>query len=366
MSQYPIESNDQLFQAVNYLLSGPGGLGQNFQGFSAYTAAFLTGNYRIPFTYASVSKVASGKDTEYTVVLTTNYSGIDIGYTVVGASIGSGAVVTALDYSSTNGYVVTLSAANTDDISAETIVFYPPASIIKPINIDPAIACSSAVQIDDRTFQYNFSSTQPSPPFANGNNLRGSGWTGAIYDGSPFYNGYQGVIGVIKCTTDYVIFRTNGSFPGIGDDYGGGNVYVNNMDEALSTDCNARVTVTGGTDRVFISAQLDNIIAYTGSGDLFYRVQLNRYIGLPNNDPINPDFVFNLTATIAEKSYNFTGLSGPGTLDQIDTVFSTVVDSPGPGYYWYILEVLFSTPDTVLVETAEFRLRSLSAQVVKQ
>ena len=55
------------------------------------------------------------------VVLATNYSGIDIGYTVVGAGIGSGAVVTALDYSSTNGYVVTLSAANTDDISAKTI-----------------------------------------------------------------------------------------------------------------------------------------------------------------------------------------------------------------------------------------------------
>lgn len=371
MSQYPVESNEQLFQAVNYLLSGPGGLGQDFQGFSAYTTAYLTGNYRIPFTYASVSKVGSGKDAEFTIVLNTNFSGIDIGYTVSGASIGGGATVTALDYTPADGYVVTLSAANTDDIDNETLIFYPPTSIIKPINTDPFIACSSAVQIDDRTFQYNFSGAPlASPPFANGNNLTGSGWTGAIYDGSPFYNGYQGVIGVIKCTTDYVIFRTNGFFPGVGDDFGGGSVGVDNMDTVLSTDCNARVTVTGATDRVFISGQLCNKIAYTtslGAGVLTYTVQINRYKGQPNNDPINPDFVFVLDRTIAAKSYTRACTAPPQTLDEIDTIFSTVVDSPTPGYYWYILEVVFQvTPSDLIIDSAEFSLRSLSAQVVKQ
>jgi hypothetical protein len=362
MSQFPVETGDiaSIADGVNYLLSGPGGLGQDFAGFSAYTAAFLTGNFRIPFTYPSVSRVVSGVDAEFTIVVTPNYSGIDIGYTAVGADIGVGAVVTALDYDPARGYVVTLDLANTDDIDSATVVFYPPASIIKPINIDPPIACSSAVQLDDRTFQYNFATTQPSPPFANGNNLRGSGWA------NSFYNGNQGVIGTIKCTTDYVIFRTAGFYPGIGDDLAGGDVYVDNMGVAMSTDCNARVTTLGGTDRVFISAQLDNIISYNGSGDLSYRVQLNRYIGTPNFDPINPDYVFTLTATIAEKTYNFTGLTGPGVLPQVDTIFSTVVDSPGPGYYWYIVEVQFDTPNTIIVDSAEFSLRSISAQVVKQ
>ena len=33
MSQYPIVNRDDLIDGVNYLLSGPSGLGQNFQGF---------------------------------------------------------------------------------------------------------------------------------------------------------------------------------------------------------------------------------------------------------------------------------------------------------------------------------------------
>lgn len=285
MSQYPVESNEQLFQAVNYLLSGPGGLGQNFEGFSAYLTGYLTGNFRRPY----------GSST--------------------------------------------------------------PASLyVAPI------ACSSAVQIDDRTFQYNFASAQPSPPFKNGNNIVGSGWTNGFYDGN------QGQIGVVNCTTTYVVFRTTGFYPGIGDDFGGGFVEWNANDKDLSTDCNARVTVTGGTDRVFISAQLDDIISYESvtGGDLTYTVIVNRYFGQPNNDPVNPDFIFDFDETVSQKVYNFTGLTGSGSLSEVQTTFSTVIDQPAPGYYWYILEVRFEPTGDLLVNQAEFNLRSLSAQVVKQ
>lgn len=371
MSQYPIESNEQLFQAVNYLLSGPGGLGQNFQGFSAYTPAYLTGNYRIPFTVASINKVAnSGTAGEFTIVILPNTSGVDIGYSVSGLGIGVGAVVTAVDYYPNTGYQITLSVANTDKIDNETVIFTPPVSTIPYVNVGPGggysspIPCSSAVQIDDRTFQYNFTAPQATPPFKNGNNLTGSGWT------NGFYNDNQGVIGVIKCTTTYVVFRTSGFYPGIGDDLGGGFVAVDNMGIPLSTDCNARVTVTGGTDRVFVSAQLNNKITYTATvgGNLTYRVQVNRYYGIPNNDPINPDYIFILSGTVAEKSYTLSGLAGPGsTLPEIETIFSTIVDSPGKGYYWYILEVYFDAGGSdIIVETSEFNLRSLSAQVVKE
>ena len=214
MSKYPVEIGDDegVSDALNYLLSGPQGLGQFFAGFSSYQTAYLTGNYRIPF--------------------------------------------------------------------SQTL----PASIyIAPIS------CSSAVQLDDRTFQYNFSSVQPSPPFQNGNNISGDGWS------NGFYNGNQGVIGVVSCTTSYVIFRTNGYYPGVGNDFGGGTVYVDNIDTLTSTDCNARVIVTGGTDRVFISGQLDQTLSYIGSGDLTVTVQINRYIGQINTDPINPDYFFLLT-----------------------------------------------------------------------
>lgn len=293
MSKFPVELSDSegITDAVNYLLSGPGGLGQNFEGFSAYLPGYLTGNFRRPY----------GQPT-------------------------------------------------------------PALLYVAPI------ACSSAVQIDDRTFQYNFSSTQPAPPFQNGNNIAGDSWT------NGFYNGGQGQIGVVKCTTTYVIFRTTGSYPGIGDDLAGGNVYWNATQDsggdpiAISTDCNARVTVSGGTDRVFISGQLCNVISYESStgGDLTYTVQINRYFGSLNFDPVNPDYIFDFDATISSKVYTQTGITGTGTLPEIETTFSTVIDKPAPGYYWYILEVTFDTTGDLIVNEAEFGLRSLSAQVVKQ
>ena len=287
MAKFPVESDDNVgvIEALNYLLSGPTGLGQNFAGFSSYTPAYLTGNFRIPFSQST------------------------------------------------------------------------PASLyVAPIT------CSSAVQIDYRTFQYNFATTQPSPPFNDGNNISGDLWA------NDFYNGNQGVIGVVKCTTNYVIFRTNNSYPNIGDDLGGGTVYyIPTM--PMSTDCEARTTVTGGTDRVFISAQLDQSVNYTvptGTEDLLVTLQINRYAGQLNNDPINPDYIFQFDGTVAEKKYTFTGLTGTGTLPLIETIFASILDNPKPSLYRYILEVDFSNTDNIHITEDELRLRSISVQVVKQ
>ena len=43
MASYPVEISDTegIVNAVNYLMSGPAGLGQNFQGFSAYLPAYI-------------------------------------------------------------------------------------------------------------------------------------------------------------------------------------------------------------------------------------------------------------------------------------------------------------------------------------
>ena len=293
-SKYPIQNGDDqgIIDAINYLLSGPSGLGQYFNGFSAYTPAWLTGNYRVPFTQTTLA----------------------------------------------NMYVA-------------------------------PILCSSAVQLNDRTFQYNFASTQPAPPFNNGNNIAGSGWA------NDFYNGGQGVIGVVTCTVDYVVFRTAGAYPGIGDDFAGGYVYWDAIVDSdgnpisISTDCNARVIVTGATDRVFISGQLEDKITYSSStgGTIDYRVQINRYIGQLNSDPTNPDYFFLLeTPPVAQKTYPTLSVTGSGTLPIIDTIFSTIIDQPVAGYYWYILEIEFIVTGDIIIESAEFGLRSLSAQVVKQ
>lgn len=302
-AKYPVDigDNEGIVDAVNYLLSGPAGLGQNFAGFSSSTPAWLTGNYRTPFTWASLR----------------------------------------------NLYV-------------------------------QAFSFSTVEFLDARTLKVTFGSTITPAPFAPGNQVRIVGASDSWYDG------YYTNIGVVECTTTYCTIRL-GADATILAPATGGTIGLNLNDFDLSTDCNARVTVTGATDRVFISGQLDQAITYdvpTGTGELTIDVAVNRYRGFINSDPVNPDYLFDLDGNVATKTYVRSGLTGTGTLDLIETVFSTLIDQPtnlntptdpgyiGPwtAYYWYILEVkwLSTGANPVYVTSDEFGLRSLSSQVVKQ
>lgn len=290
MSQYPVNTPDGLYEAVNYLASGPSGLGQNFQGFSSYAPAWLTGNFRIPFAQNSIAEL----------------------------------------------YV-------------------------------PPITLGTTEMLDDRTVKMTFASAQATAPFSLGNGLSVNGISTAYDD---MLSSYGTQIGVVQCTTTYVIVRLRSAQPLLSSATGGTVEYYSTGNFYNSTDCNARVTVTGGTDKVFISGQLDNLISYevfSGPATLEYSVAVNRYAGYLNNDPTNPDYLFDLEGTVAEKTYSLTGLTGTGTIPLQETIFSTLLDQPVPAFYWYILEVKFRNPvGDLQVTTSEFGLRSLSAQVVKQ
>jgi hypothetical protein len=96
-------------------------------------------------------------------------------------------------------------------------------------------------------------------------------------------------------------------------------------------------------------------------------VAVNRYIGELNQDPTNPDYLFFYDFTTGYKKYSYNLTAGSGTLPNIETIYTTVVDNPTPNYYWYILEVAFYVPSGDLqVTQCEFAQRSLSSQVVKQ
>lgn len=296
MAKYPVDISDKegIVDAVNYALSGPSGLGQNFAGFSDYKTAYLTGNFRVPYSQTTPARL----------------------------------------------YVA-------------------------------PIALSSSEMLDGRTYKFTFATTQKTPPFALGN--------GITIDGvdNNWYNDTYGTIGITKCTTTYCIVRTVGSYSVRGP-ASGGTISLTTGTGYNSTDCNARVTVTGGSDKVFISAQLANLIAYainTTPAALSYSVAVNRYKGEPNNDPVNPDYVFGFDETVSERVYAFSNLTGSANLNQVETVFTSILDQPPPGYYWYILEVKFEF-NTHLSGTTKISngqvlgsvlsLRSLSAQVVKQ
>jgi len=49
MAQYPVADEAGIIDGVNYLLSGPAGLGQNFDGFNSITPAYITSYFRAPF-----------------------------------------------------------------------------------------------------------------------------------------------------------------------------------------------------------------------------------------------------------------------------------------------------------------------------
>jgi hypothetical protein len=288
MAQYPINDQPGIIEAVNYLASGPSGLGQDFQGFSSYTDAYLTGNFRKPFT---------------------------------------------------------------DPNQAELYV--------------APIALSTSEMLDGYTWKFTFASAQPSPPFAQGNNIYVSGVSSTP---AGYYDGTYSVIGVVSCSTTYVICRTVQSYTVIGPG-SGGTIEYSNTGYRLSTDCNARVTVQGGQDRVVVGSQLLNDIGYTAttSSDLNYIVQINRYFGRLNNDPVNPDYLFYFDKTIFERTYTYTGLTGTASLPTVETIFASVIDQPTPGYYWYILEVEFDVTNSGDLQISENKLglRSLTAQVVK-
>jgi len=467
--QFPIQTDNETSQAdaLNYLLSGPSGLGQDFNGYAAWPPGWLTGNFRTPYTQISINGDCTGVSGEYTItaIATFNTNGLVVGMTVTGYGITPGTVIVNIGATDpTAGTIITLDQPNTDDISND-LTFNPnptPTIYVAPI------ALSTSEWLDPYTWKYTFATPKAQPPFALGNNITvrdvatsnssatrftfsgtkaalgsttvysgiipttntGSG-TGLEVDvtlypsgSDPYdvvtnttvdvvvggagyavgdtltvlgtdlggtspandliltvlhtssdYDGNFSPIGVVECTTTYVIAQTSTGYPDPGPGTGGTVEIYWTSDAptvyALSTDCNSKITVTGGTDRVFISAQLNNTISYSATTptDLNYAVAINRYRGEPNTNPVNPGFGFVLDKLISKKVYQYSGLDGTGTLPEVETIFSTFPDSNiAPGYYWYILDVSFQRTNDGDLEVTQstLGLRSMSTQVVKQ
>ena len=389
MSQYPVVTDQGVQDGVNYLLSGPSGLGQNFQGFSAYTPGYLTGNYRLPYSQSTTVQLYVPP------IALSNAERLD-GFTW---KFTFASTQTAPPFSLGNG--VDIEGVITDDdqineftfsgvkpaLAQETVYSVPIITVtgsgygatafvdLKASGVNTYNDTNTTVTVNSGGHAYKTGDSLKILGTALGGTTPTNDMTLVITSIVNNYDGAYNPIGVVKCTNDYVILKTSSPFTA-GNYISGGTATYQVMTKIgrstlfyNSTDCNARVTVQGATDRVFVSAQLDAIISYvaTSTSNFTYTVAVNRYIGSINNDPINPDYIFNLDATISKKSYSYTGLSGTGTLDPVETIFTTVIDRPVPGYYWYILEVAFqdSAGGTLFVTEMEMDLRSLSAQVVK-
>ena len=295
MSQYPVEDGNGVLEAVNYLLSGPGGLGQNFAGFSAYEPAYLTGTFRAPFTVATTATTS------------------------------------------------------------------PPSWYVAPVAISTVIPLNV---IDGKTsyLEWIFATPQPTPPFRVGSEPTASG-----FNPSSFYNDTVGF--VISCTTTSMIttYRQSYVVPPV---ITPGTVEYNNSRVQTSSDANARVTITGPSEQVFISSQLALTSGYTctNTSTFTVAVQVNRYEGFvdrANQGAV--DYLFDDVKTISEQVTSYTVEPGAGSVFTGQNIFTTVLDQPSFGYYWYIAEVRWIPVSGNAVPLNQtVGLRSLTAQVIKQ
>lgn len=82
---------------------------------------------------------------------------------------------------------------------------------------------------------------------------------------------------------------------------------VTNFLQPYLTDLQSRTGVTGGTDRVLVSAQLNNTFNYTTTADcvLEYTVMINRYRAAASRNLNYNDYLFFYDATVASQTYNF-------------------------------------------------------------
>jgi hypothetical protein len=302
MAQYPIESGDSaaIAEGLNYLLSGPAGLGQNFQGFSAYLPAYIRPSGRQPW---------------------------DLSVTVGDPPL-------------------------PQPLNPSIYLDIPINLITVPLNPGQEIVCT-------------FTTPQATAPFQYGDKIDLAGVVAGGVDPNFYNDSYT----VFSCTTTTVTLYTSGTYtwPAY---VSGGSVGRDYMNYANATDCNARVTVAGATDQVFVSAQLNLSYEYECFNNISYDVivRITRGRGFPDTTPGSNDFLFADFTTISEKTFAKTVTVGSGT-QELEAIFTTVLDGPNLdfGLYWYILEVEFVAAITdVTIGRATTGLRSLTAQVIKQ
>jgi hypothetical protein len=276
MAQFPIEidDNEGINEAINYLLSGPAGLGQNFDGFSDYNPAYLTGTFRAPFT----------------VPITTTP---------------------------------------------------PPTLSVAPIAISNITVPNNPGAIIDVTY----ASVQTPVPFAEGDSVRISGATPDFYDG-PYNRSVLEVSG----TGILLQYSNDETWPPY---VSGGTIEKNASNIDNSTDCNGRVTVYGPTDKVFISAQLNLDFTYdcTTASEWDIKVKIDRYAGFPTQTPGDNDYLFDLDTNgnpVVSQQVTHYSAAAPGVSGNVEYIFTTVLDQPSFGYYWYILDIEFSTLNPAL------------------
>lgn len=394
MAVSPSLTEAQIRDSVNYLLSGPGSLGQNFNSFANYDLAWFNGNQRWPYSQLYYTYPAVGIVGENTIIVPFN-DGLQPGMVVIeGSAINKnillygltiGTTITNVGPQTESGAIITLSASNPVDINT-TVTFtnlYPPYVYTAPISL------STSEMLDGYTYKFTFTSPWVDPivetprgnkPFSLGQPITVSGVSDNIYNKS------YGPIGVVECTNTYVICKCENYITPVSTGSGGTvsfriNTLPTDSNPAylnyIHTDCNAFATVYSVTDKVFLNGQISNRYTYysTVTSTVTYYVCINRYKVITSNTSNDIQYSLLFDKTISLKNIaNYSLVASTSTSkpivpsdDYLPIIFTNVIDNPLPGLYWYSIDIAYITAVGDLVITrSDSTLRSLTTQVVKQ
>lgn len=368
MSQYPLDTKTDLVEAVNYLLSGPGSLGQNFQGMSAVGLDAVTSEYQ----YGPIQTYLTGM-------------------TIPGS----------LEYRTP------AELPGAVDYPADPLAPGPNYPIwntlpggLPIIGITPITSTGHKIEV---IVTIGTLVDESQTPFANGQQIVLSGVTPSSYDGtytvvdylpsatlSPF------VVTLFSETEQTWDAYTSGGVVTINDNFTG------TAQQRFFTGNQAVVSVSGPSDRVFVSSQMNDLIVYTYTkfqAILAYNpkleLQLNRYKAV--SATTLPDigtqaiyasaidnagtyagfnWVFDKNIVTVAEIINWDVLgSQVYTNDLGDVIFNNVIDNPGIGVYLYAFQISMEisnrdlAPNTgaiLLVGASTTGVRSFTAQVIKQ
>jgi hypothetical protein len=413
MATYPIGGGDEqgLLEAVNYVASGPSGLGQYNVGFNKSTNAWITGNFRLPysnttFTRTYVAPIALSTS-EWLDDLTWKYT-FTTPQAVAPFTIGNNITVSGVtpsDYDGTFSRVGVVECTTTyviarasgpypnpgttgtgGTVSLEVIYFDFPTtgdyitistdcngilSVVGPedyVNLSAFITRQNALGISGKVVE----------PGSNGN----FGFAVQLNRYKAFNSGtaanpqyfYEFDTTVAEQTQQLFLTGGLGQILTLSIDATSGTKVDTTPAGYFATIEAFQMTTTGTGENQAFNIDLPSSVAgaYTTANTTIainnpgYNFVAGDKITIPGADLDGVTPTNNLVLNVVSA----TTLPSSISIDPT-TTFTTLLDHPAPGLYWYILEFLFQPQaggsDVVwYVTDIEAGRRSLTAQLIKK
>ena len=409
MAVYPINSGDEqnLLDAVNYVASGPSGLGQPNVGFNKSTIGYVTGNFRLPYNQDQLCLIYRAP-----IALGNSYWLDDYTWkhefastqAIVPFALGNNITVsgvTPADYDGTYSRVGVVEVTE-DYVIARAASPYPNPGVV-----------GTGGEVSLEVAYFDFPATDDSVTLSTDCNgiisvvgpedyVNLSAQISGFVQGLVIEPGSNGEFGFSTQLNRYKAFNSGtAANPQYFYEFdttvaeqsqtlflsgGQGQILTLSIDASSGTKVDTtpdgyyavieafQMTTTGtGVNQAF-SIGLDSSVsgAYTTTNTSWtinnpgYLFADNDLITIPGSDLMGVDGVNDLVLKVVSA----TTIPSNITIDA-GAIFTTLLDHPAPGLYWYILELAFlpqaGGSDVVwYADLITLNRRSLTAQVIKK